>query len=81
MGADSSRPFPPAVVFEESSSLANAAYDNSRKLLQIEFRDRSVYRYASVPTGAYIDLLAADSKGNYFNTRIRNRYPHRKIRS
>jgi len=81
MGADSSPSFPAAAVFERSSSLANAAYDESRKLLQIEFQDHSVYRYAEVPSRTYTELLHAHSKGQYFNAHIRKRYPSVKIGS
>ena len=79
MGADRSRSFPATAVFEHSSSLANAAYDASRKLLEIEFRDRSLYRYTEVPSAAYAELLQARSKGQYFNTHIRNKYPSIRI--
>ena len=33
----------------ESTSLATVAYDANRELLQIEFRDRTIYRYRHVP--------------------------------
>ena len=81
MLADSLQSLPPATVFERSSSLANAAYDESRKLLQIEFRDQSIYRYAAVPSCAYTELLQAHSKGQYFNAHIRTRYPSVKVRA
>ncbi len=34
----------------ESATLATVGYDADRKLLQIEFRDQSVYQYFEVPT-------------------------------
>jgi len=63
-----------------SSSLAYVAYDSRRKILQVEFRDGTVYQYATVPVQTYHDLLRADSKGSYFNHCIRSCYPHAALR-
>jgi hypothetical protein len=59
-----------------SSSLAQVAYDGLRAILQIEFRDGTVYQYVGVPLQTYHDLLRADSKGAYFNQYIRSCFPH-----
>jgi KTSC domain len=64
-----------------SSSLAHVAYDRYRKILQVEFRDGTVYQYVTVPIQTYYDLLRADSKGSYFNLHIRSCYPHDELRS
>ena len=60
----------------DSSLLAGAAYDLSESVLQLEFRDGAIYRYFAVPAAVYDDLLAADSKGSYFNKQIRGRFRH-----
>lgn len=60
----------------ESSALATVAYDHRREVLQVEFRDGDVYQYFGVPLQTYQDLLSADSKGTYFNSRIRNSFPY-----
>jgi KTSC domain len=64
-----------------SSSLAHVAYDRYREILQVEFRDGTVYQYVTVPIQTYYDLLRADSKGSYFNLHIRSCYPHDALRS
>ena len=69
------------LVALRSSSLAHVVYDRDREILQVEFRDGAVYQYTTVPIQAYRDLLRADSKGSYFNLRIRSRYPHEALRS
>jgi len=61
----------------ESSTLAAVAYDEARQLLQLEFCSRAVYQYFSVPSAVYEALLAAPSKGRYFNHVIRGRFRHR----
>jgi len=60
----------------ESTTLAAVAYDADRELLQIEFRDRSIYRYFSVPADVHEALLRATSKGSYFNRVIRGRFAY-----
>jgi hypothetical protein len=60
-----------------SSALANVAYDCLRSILQVTFRDGSIYQYLDVPVHVFEDLLRADSKGAYLNSHIRRRFPHR----
>lgn len=58
----------------ESSTLATVGYNEGGELLQLEFRSRVVYRYFAVPAAVHETLLAATSKGSYFNQAIRGRY-------
>lgn len=58
-------------VAVNSSLLASAAYDARASVLQLEFRNGAIYRYFAVPATTYEDLLAADSKGSFFNSQIR----------
>lgn len=64
----------PTVV--ESTTLTTVAYDADRQHLQIEFRDRTTYRYFNVPTDVYETLLRAPSKGSYFNRVIRGQFAY-----
>ena len=63
----------------ESTSLATVAYDANLELLQIEFRDRTIYRYRQVPADVHAALLRAPSKGSYFNRVIRGRFVFTRI--
>jgi hypothetical protein len=63
----------------ESTSLATVAYDANRKLLQIEFRDGTIYRYVHVPAHVHVGLLRAPSKGSYFNHLIREKFVFTRI--
>lgn len=60
----------------ESTTLATVAYDGDRQLLQIEFHDRTTYRYFNVPTEVHETLLRAPSKGSYFNHVIRGQFAY-----
>jgi hypothetical protein len=57
-----------------SSELRAAGYDPDEHLLEIEFNNGGVYHYFGVPLDEYSGLMAAPSKGQYFNQRIRNKY-------
>jgi hypothetical protein len=59
----------------DSTTLASAGYDTAACLLELEFRGGAIYRYLSVPASLYRDLLAADSKGRFFNRFIRHCFP------
>lgn len=69
------------VATVESTTLATVAYDESRKLLQLEFCSQAVYLYFGVPSAVHQALLGAPSKGRYFNQTIRGRFPFRLVRS
>jgi lysyl-tRNA synthetase class 2 len=60
----------------ESTTLLSLAYDEARKLLQLEFCSGAVYRYFDVPREMHEALLKAPSKGNYFNKAIRGHFPY-----
>jgi len=59
-----------------STTLAALGYDPESLVLEVEFRSGAIYRYHLVPSPVYRDLLAADSKGRFFN-----RFIHRNFAS
>jgi len=63
----------------ESSTLVSALYLPKSRELEVEFRSGEIYRYLSVPPQAYSELLAAPSKGGYYNFNIRNRYSFKQL--
>lgn len=58
----------------QSTLLASAAYSSDRCLLELEFRDGTLYRFFHVPAACFHQLMDSDSKGTYFNHHIRNRF-------
>ena len=60
----------------ESATLVAVGYDETSEILQLEFRSHAVYRYFGVPGSVYEALVAARSKGRYFNGTIRGHFPH-----
>ncbi len=58
----------------ESTVLASITYDEPNRLLFIEFRGGAIYRYFGVPLTIHQGLLAAPSKGAFFNRFIRPQF-------
>lgn len=61
-----------------SSLLASIAY-SEQAVLEIEFRNGALYRYFAVPHSVVAQLLAADSKGSWFNRHVRNRFRYQRL--
>ncbi len=66
-------------VAVKSKMLSAVAYNHDWQQLYLKFRSGDVYCYWGVPTEEYEELLAADSKGEYVQTHIRDRYPYQRI--
>jgi predicted DNA-binding antitoxin AbrB/MazE fold protein len=64
----------------ESSLVAKVGYVPEYKVLEIEFEDGRSYQYFGVPERIYKGLLAAESRGRYFNDRIRDAYIYGRAR-
>jgi KTSC domain len=55
-----------------SAALSSVGWDDGT--LEIEFTSGEVYRYRDVPALVFRQLLRAESKGTFFQERIRDRY-------
>ncbi|MCO6453562.1 MAG: KTSC domain-containing protein [Caldilineales bacterium] len=68
-------------TFVSSSNLASVGYDPQRQVLEIEFRNGSVYQYFGVPQSIYSGLMAAASHGRYFDAFVKKGgYRYQRIR-
>ena len=65
----------------DSEALSYMRYDPRACTLFASFRRRRRrnYIYDGVPTKEYEALMAAESKGAWFNAHIRDRYPFREV--
>jgi hypothetical protein len=62
-----------------SSTLVSVGYDSEKQVLEIEFRRNAVYQYLAVPPGVHSQLMAAPSKGSFFDQRIREKFRTLKV--
>jgi hypothetical protein len=58
----------------ESSTIASFGYNHADRIMEIEFRNGTVYRYFDVKPQDHIGFLTAPSKGAFFQTRIHRVY-------
>lgn len=65
----------------DSEALAYVRYDAETRTLFAAFRGRRrrAYVYDGVPPEDYAALMAAESKGAWFNAHMRDRYPFREV--
>jgi hypothetical protein len=63
----------------ESKLLAAAAYVAPRRALYLRFHSGEVYRYFSFPADQFLEFPESQSKGRYFLSHIRNRFPYQKF--
>ena len=62
-----------------SSTLSALAYNASRQTLCVQFRDGACYQYAPVSNAVFAALLAAESKGSFFNRFLRGKFLYAKL--
>ena len=62
-----------------SSVIRRFVYDQSAGDLWVEFTTGRKYVYSDVPDEVASALRSAFAKGAYFNSRIRDRFPHREV--
>lgn len=65
----------------DSTLLLWVLYVPEEKRLRLKFRSGDIYDYSAVPERIYRALLAAPSKGHYFNQNIRDAFPTQRLRS
>ena len=59
-----------------STTLLSVGYDPATLVLQLEFRSGELYHYHAVPAHLHRQLMAAESKGRFFNFHIRDHFSH-----
>ena len=64
----------------ESKMLSAAAYDDSKQILYLRFRNTgNVYRYFDFPAADRQAFLNAESKGRYFRSHIRDHFRYERM--
>ena len=58
----------------ESSAIAAVGYSKRRHILEIEFVNGAIYRYLDVPSNVHRDLMSAESKARFYDSKIRRHY-------
>ena len=70
---------PPDQRLAVTSSLLSSMGYSIEATLELEFRSGLIYRYFAVPHAVFQNLIAAESKGAYFNCHVRNRFRYQRL--
>ncbi len=70
---------PPDAPTTVVSSLLSSMRYSIEAILELEFRSGAIYRYFAVPPAVVEGLIAAESKGAYFNRYIRNHFRYQRL--
>ncbi|MDI3321053.1 KTSC domain-containing protein [Pinibacter soli] len=62
----------------KSSAISSIGYNADKKILEIEYISGDVYDYFKVPEHIFNELMQAESKGTFANTRIKEHYESEK---
>lgn len=64
-----------------SSNIKSIGYDESTSTLEVEFLNGNIYQYSNIPESLYINLMNADSHGEYLDAYIKKGgYRYTKVR-
>ena len=66
-------------VAVRSTGIAIVGYEPSSQVLEVAFRNGSVYHYAEVPQTIYDQMIQAKSVGTYFAEHVKNAYSYKKV--
>lgn len=69
----------PLMIKVKSSAIKTIGYDEKTNTLYVEFKNRHIYMYLNVFNEEQKGFLSADSKGKYFNRKIKKKYLVKKI--
>ena len=65
----------------DSTLLLWVAYSPEQQCLRLKFHSGEIYDYFQVPESTCQALLAAESKGRYFNQHIRDAFPTQRLQT
>lgn len=56
----------------KSSNVFSIGYDETKKILEVEFNGGGIYQYTPIPKHTYAKLMKAESKGVFLSKFIKN---------
>lgn len=63
----------------ESSNVEEIGYDEENQIMNVRYKNNSLYCYKGVPQNEYDALLYAPSVGKYLHSNIKGVYPYERI--
>jgi hypothetical protein len=66
-------------ILVDSSTISRMSYDETRKVLSIEFKNGSRYEYYDLPAAVFQQMKAAGSKGQFLSANIKGLYRYARV--
>ena len=63
----------------KSRIMSSVGYDDTTKILEIEFNKGLVYQYLGVPPKVYADLMHSGEIGKYFSEKVRPKFQTKQV--
>ena len=63
----------------KSRIMSSVGYDDTTKILEIEFQTGLVYQYLGVPPKVYADLMHSGEIGKYFSEKVRPKFQTKQV--
>jgi hypothetical protein len=63
----------------KSRILRSVGYDESTKILEIEFTSGLVYQYSGVPPKVFADLIRSEEIGKYYSEKVRPKFQTKQV--
>jgi hypothetical protein len=63
----------------KSVILRSVGYNDSTKILEIEFHSGLVYQYLGVPLKVYTDLMRSGEVGKFFSEKVRTQFRTKQV--
>ena len=63
----------------KSRILRSVGYDDSTKIMEIEFHSGLVYQYLAVPSKVYMDLMRSSEVGKFFSDKVRTQFRTKQV--
>lgn len=62
-----------------SSNIVSIGYDDSKLILEVEFKSGEVYQYLNVPKNHHTGIMNVESHGKYLNAHIKPKFKFREV--
>jgi hypothetical protein len=63
----------------KSRILRSVGYDETKKILEIEFSSGFVYQYSGVPQKTYTAMMHSDEMGKFFSEKVRPKFQTKQV--
>lgn len=63
----------------KSSNINSVGYDETKLILEVEFKWGGVYQYFNVPKAVHTRFITSESLGKYLHEHIKGVYSYKKV--